>query len=88
MLMTKAGLDEGAAFQCMMEVCAHRGELAAHLWMKSRSSCKFCFLRPVYLAQAHRNGMGLIGIWLKERAEAINTELTSAGLMVTLMPDE
>ena len=54
--MTKAGLNEGTAFECMM--------------------------------QAHKNGMGLIGIWLQERSEAITTELTTAGLMVTMVPDE
>mmetsp|Transcript_68096 Transcript_68096/g.154057 ORF Transcript_68096/g.154057 Transcript_68096/m.154057 type:complete len:146 (+) Transcript_68096:128-565(+) len=55
-LMTKAGLDEGQAFQCMM--------------------------------QAHRMGMGLIGIWLRERAEAITSMCTEGGLTVTMIPDE
>ena len=56
MLMTKSGLTEDSAFQCMM--------------------------------QAHKIGMGLVGIWLRERAEAITKELQEAGLTVTMIPDE
>ena len=55
-LMTKSGLTEDSAFQCMM--------------------------------QAHKMGMGLVGIWLRERAEAIASELQDAGLSVTMAPDE
>lgn len=55
-LMTKSGLTEESAFQCMM--------------------------------QAHKMGMGLIGIWLRERAEAITSELQDSGLSVTMVPDE
>ena len=54
--MTKAGLDEAQAFQCMM--------------------------------MAHKIGMGLVGIWMRERAEAVNSELATAGLMATMIPEE
>lgn len=55
-LMTLAGLDEGEAYECMM--------------------------------QAHKNGMGLVGIWAQEEAEIITKQLESAGLMVTMSPQE
>jgi len=40
------------------------------------------------MMQAHKHGMGLVGIWAQEEAEIITKQLESAGLMVTMSPHE